>query len=297
MELERLREFLIISEEGSLKNAAEKIGVAPNVLSARFSTFEKSIGSQLLHRDAHGISLTENGAILLQNARDLIDSYDRSILALQSTSNDTYRSLKLQFCALGMAPELGIFLDKYCRRYPRLYLDLLDNTSVSIREGLSTGNIDIAVANGRENDFLDISGRLVVAHFPTINIYVANDHPLANKQHVSFSDLDGETFVLYPETEENCIRDLQLSLLQQSGISYEVYNANCTPHFYDLYVPMGKGIMFTPTDFHTPPNSHMITISDKGYDTYTYLLFNKDSQNETAMEFLEGYQTLLGGHK
>ena len=44
MDLERLKEFTLIAEEKSFKTAAERMNLAPNVLSTRFSDFEKKLG-------------------------------------------------------------------------------------------------------------------------------------------------------------------------------------------------------------------------------------------------------------
>ena len=41
-------------------------------------------------------------------------------------------------------------------------------------------------------------------------------------------DLDRETFILYPNMKESWTRTLQLQLLQESGISYHIYEENCS---------------------------------------------------------------------
>ena len=52
MDMDRLSEFLTVCEAGSFKAAAARLGVAPNVLSTRFRTLERSMGAQLSRRNA-----------------------------------------------------------------------------------------------------------------------------------------------------------------------------------------------------------------------------------------------------
>lgn len=296
MDLERMREFLVIVEEKSFKKAAERLGIAPNVLSARYQTFENSLETTLLTRNAHKTELTESGRLFLQNAKELIASYDRILDDLKEYGNSTYRSVSLEICGVTMdAPELGIFLDQYNRKHPQAYLELLSDNSYSITEGLSSGNIDIVVAYGNENDFMDVSGRICISHSSNLCVYVPNDHPLALKSQITFQELENEQFLLYPDTAEPCIRRHQLECLNRSGIHYDIYGGKYDAAFYNLLVPIGKGIILTPIVAPPPPNSTVLHITDPGYDTYTYLLYNANTTNEATLEFINEFQIFLRG--
>lgn len=296
MDLERMREFLVIAEEKSFKKAAERLGIAPNVLSSRYQSFENSLETTLLIRNAHRTELTESGRLFLQNAKELIASYDRILDDLKESENTAYRSLRFEICGVTMdAPELGIFLDLYNRRHPQAYLELLSDNSYCITEGLSSGNIDIAVAYGNEDDFTDVSGRICISHASNLCVYVPNDHRLALRSQITFQELENEQFLLYPDTVEPCIRRHQLDCLTRSGIRYSVYSGRYDPVFYPLLVPIGKGIILTPIVAPPPPNSSVLHITDPGYDTYTYLLYNAATTNEATLEFIKEFQSFLKG--
>ncbi len=294
MDIERVRELLIIAEEKSFKKAAERLHLAPNVLSARYHTFEASLETTLLIRNAHKTELTESGRLFLQNAKELVASYDRALDNLKEAENTAYRSLKLAICGTTLAaPELGIYLDQYNRKHPQTYLELLDDNSYTIREGLSSGNVDIFVAYGSKDDFNDISGRICISQAFSLCAYVPNDHPLALKSQITFRELNGEQFLLYPDTTESCIRKHQIDCLKRSGIQYTTYSGTYAPVFYSLLVPIGKGIILTHIVDPVPPNSTVLHITDPGYETYTYLLYNTNTANEATLEFIEGFQHYL----
>ncbi len=289
MDIERLREFLTITEEGSFHKAAGKLQLSPSVLSARFQAFERSLGTVLLKRNNHWIQPTEQGLSLIRQGRDLLSSWDRTQRKLISLKEQKASSLVLQLCGQTMPSDLGIFLEKYAREHPWLFLDLYDENTCSVREGLSSGRVDIAFAPGLEHDFDDISGRIVMAHFAHVHIHVANDHPLAGQNRIRFRDLQNETFILYPSMMDLFVRNLQLKLIRKSGISCEFYPDTCTPYYYDVLVSFGKGIRLFNWNDRLAPNTRMLTVEDPGYDTWLYLLYSTENRNPAVTEFIDAF--------
>ena len=223
MDIERLREFLTIVNEGSFRRAAEKLQVSPSVLSARFQGFERSMGAVLLERNNHWVKPTEQGQALIRQGVDLLTCWEHTAKKLDAMKNREASSLAIQLCGQTMPSELGIYLDIYARSHPRLFLNLYDDNSFMVRDGLSSGNVDITFVPGLEHDFEDIPGRVAMAHFHHIHVHVANDHPLAGNGKIRFKDLEDETIILYPSMLDPFVRELQMKLIQRSGIHCKIY--------------------------------------------------------------------------
>lgn len=289
MDLTRLREFKVIAEEKSFKKAALRLGIAPNVLSTRMRSFEDSLNTRLIRRVKNGIELTDTGKALLPNMDALLKSYTHITNTLEDLKNHTFQSLRLQFCANLMASELGPYLDVFCRRHPQLLLDIYDENTCTIRGGLKSGKVDISFVICREHDFEDIPGRILLYSFPTMYVHLPLDHPLAYETSIRFSRLSGETFILYPNMLDPWIRNLQISILNQSGIDYQIYEGSTSPYFFDLLVPIGKGIRLWNWRAETAPNSTLVPIDDKGYETYLYMLYDPDTSNPAVLHFINGF--------
>ena len=289
MNLDRLTEFCVIARIGSYEGASRELHIPPNVLSARLHSFEKSLNVRLVITDRKRLHLTDSGRLLMQNSEELMENYQKMKESFSHIQGRVYRSLHLQLCAQTLTNELGPWMDLYCRKYPRLFLDLYDENTCTIRDGLRTGLVDIAFAIGKETDFLDIPGRIVLTSYPEMKVFVPTDHALAGRRTVSFRELSGETFILYPNMIETHTRDLQLSMLEQAGIEYTVYEEQCSPHFFELLVPIGKGIRLWNWNEQMAPNTELLQISDKGYETYMYLLYNPQNPNPTVRSFIEGF--------
>lgn len=289
MDMDRLSEFLTVCEAGSFKAAAARLGVAPNVLSTRFRTLERSMGAQLSRRNAHKFELTEAGMALRKQAPALLEEYERMLSSMQSMKGVSFDSLKLQVCGQFLAPELGPFLDVYCRAHPGMFLELHDENACRLWEGLKSGQMDAAFAIGRETDYADIPGRIILNRYSNMMVHVPADHPLSRRDSISFSELDGQTFILYPNMLEPCIRQLQIRMLEQSGIRYTIYEDSGSPLFFDLLVPVGKGVRLWNWTGEIAPNTALIPIRDPGYETCMFLLYNPETDNPTTEHFIRHF--------
>ena len=220
---------------------------------------------------------------------DILASWEHTEKKLDAMKNREASSLAIQLCGQTMPSELGIYLDIYARSHPRLFLNLYDDNSFMVREGLSSGNADISFAPGLAHDFEDITGRIVMAHFHHLHVHVANDHPLAGNGRIRFKNLEDETIILYPSMRDPFVRELQMKLIQRSGIRCEIYPGEYSPFFYDLLVPIGQGVRLFNWNDRLAPNTTMLTVEDPGYDTWLYLLYSEENQNPAVTEFIDGF--------
>ena len=265
------------------------MGIAPNVLSMRIHNLENSLNAKLVNHIKNGIELTETGNTLLPNINAFLKSYTHMTDSLNNLKNHTFQTLNLQFCAHLIVSEMGPYLDIFCRKHPQLLLNIYDENTCLIRAGLRTGKVDIAFVVCREHDFEDITGRIPLSYFPNMYVYLPTDHILANEKKIHFSDLAEETFILYPNMQDSWTRDLQISMLDQSGIDYQIYDESSSPFFFDLLVPIGKGIRLWNWREENTPNTILLPIADNGYDVYLYMLYDPKTENPAVLPFINGF--------
>jgi DNA-binding transcriptional LysR family regulator len=72
MELRHLRYFVAVAEALNFTKAATRLHLAPPALSRQVSDLEDEPGVDLLKRTSHGILLTEEGKLFLEEARGLL---------------------------------------------------------------------------------------------------------------------------------------------------------------------------------------------------------------------------------
>ena len=70
--LEHLKLFALIVERGGMAAAGRELGLSPATVSARLAALEEHYRARLLNRTTRSLSLTNEGAVLLDGARQII---------------------------------------------------------------------------------------------------------------------------------------------------------------------------------------------------------------------------------
>ena len=183
------------------------------------------------------------------------------------------------------AKKLGVDLDELYVSQPDTGEQALDITDSLIRSGA----VDIYFAAvTRDFEIPGLTKTMVAAS--SQYVLLPRSHRLANRTTLSVKELDGESFVLYPRTKENSIRDFQLRNLKASGISYKVYESETSPLFYKLLVPIGKGLILSPRDMmDLPPNTVCISLTDIPFPAAPCFFYDRASLGEETEAFVRDY--------
>jgi len=137
--------FVRIAELGSLTRASAALQMSQSVLSRHVRALEGMLGYRVFHRTGRGISLTDEGQVLLPAARDL--------LARSAQFMDEAKALGGEpsgVIVLGMPGSIASILAgpvyKMAQgRYPKVRLRLVEGLSGVIDELLTLGRVDIGL--------------------------------------------------------------------------------------------------------------------------------------------------------
>lgn len=124
LDLGGLRVFREIVEAGSFAAAAERLNVAPPIVSKQLARLEGKLGTRLLHRSSRRMSLTEAGSTFYEQCRQALDILDAAASSIGKSASEPRGELKVSapaWCATSRFAEL--LLD-YRRRHPEVRFDL-----------------------------------------------------------------------------------------------------------------------------------------------------------------------------
>lgn len=289
MDLERLAEFVAVAQHGTLKEAASCLGISVATLSARLIRFEEHLGMPLFHRTGTAMTLTNTGRQLLTNALEILAQYQVIRQDIHKAKEHSYNKLRIAVTGSSLPLHLGPFLDRLILKHPDMQLELLDDSRHGIEDSLSSGAVDIyfapimdiPVPKNLFRQFVGLPGEYVL---------LPRSHPLADRSMVSIRELDGEHFILYPETAESAIRDFQLKNLQNSSIRFSLYDSNTSVIFSKLLVPIGKGILLYPTHMmDLPPNTVCIPVTDLPHHSMVCFFYHKTNTSPDVLAFTRDY--------
>lgn len=297
MDINRLEELLTLVQCSSFRSAASALGISPALLSNHIAILENKVGARLLVRSAHSVSLTEAGKRFIKDAQEICQDYHQIVAGIGSISESSSRSIRIGFSGFTIPSKLGPYLDTVNLQYPNINLELFDDRSYSIENSIGNGQLDIFFSYARSD--LEFSGIEKEAVYSTkVLVLVPIHHHLALKSSLSISDLDGERFVLYPRGSDTAYHESELAILDQSGISYSLYEGSVCPTAHFVMVPVGKGLALCPRVMRgmIPPNTIALPVIDPNFETTMFMFYRKDNPNPYLGEFLENFRNFgLGG--
>ncbi|HEY6643123.1 LysR family transcriptional regulator [Povalibacter sp.] len=113
-----------VVESGSFAEAARRMGVSAPMVTKYIGHLEQSLGTRLLNRSTHSLSLTDSGHAYYQRCVQLLEDIDEaeSIAGAQSTS--PRGSLRMSVSSDFGVNHLGPVLLEYSRQYPDVRIEV-----------------------------------------------------------------------------------------------------------------------------------------------------------------------------
>jgi DNA-binding transcriptional LysR family regulator len=192
--LEKLRLFLVVLEEGSLRRAADRLRISQSAITRQMQSLELDLGGRVLERTSAGVRPTKGGHTLAERAKTLLSDYDSTMAEVRRVVRGESERLRIGYIASGVQEYLGPALVVLRRAYPRLKVEMLDQTPGEMIIALRQGKIDLALTlHGVDLLSRDFYARKLA----TVRSLVALpfSHRLAIERQVFLSQLKGETFV------------------------------------------------------------------------------------------------------
>ena len=79
MDLRGIEFFLTVAEEGSISRAAERLHISQPTVSREMMELERELGKTLLVRTSRNVSLTPDGLLFRDTARDMLALYRKAV--------------------------------------------------------------------------------------------------------------------------------------------------------------------------------------------------------------------------
>lgn len=182
LDAKALRMFIAVVRCGSIRSAAEHLGVAASVVSRQIADTEKNVGLPLFDRTSRGVGLTDAGGLVLEHAQRVIE--ESGLLSEQLDQLRGVQQARVRLCCgegfLGDLIEHG--LKSFAKVYPSISYKLTLGSTDKVQEEVANGDADIGVAY---NPVIDTRIRSLAISRQPLCLVAAPDHPLLLKPSVS----------------------------------------------------------------------------------------------------------------
>lgn len=143
METQFLSTFVTVVDRGSMAAAARSLHITPAAVAQQIRTLERELGAPLIARAGRTVSVTEDGARILQRTRDLL----RQVADLRSVANenDLAGELRLGACPTALAGLLPDILSRMVAAFPQINVFIKPGYSADLYRAVEAGDLDAAM--------------------------------------------------------------------------------------------------------------------------------------------------------
>lgn len=219
MELRHLRYFATLAEELHFGRAAVRLHIAQPPLSQQIRQLEEELGVRLFHRTSHHVSLTEAGAVFLEDVRRMLAQLEEACRTAQRVGHGEAGYLRIGFIDSAVYDVLPTLLQAFRTRFPNVEVVLHQKASWEQIAELHSHMLDVGIIRppipATSLETLTIRQEPFVVALPV-------GHPLAEQKSIPLSALAHEPFVLFSRQIKTHFVAQVLQLCQQAGFEPQI---------------------------------------------------------------------------
>ncbi|CAO5258722.1 LysR family transcriptional regulator [Frankia sp. AgKG'84/4] len=195
MELRQLEHFLAAAEELHFTRAAQRVNIVQSGLSSSIGALERELGAKLFVRSTRAVRLTQEGEVLLAEARRILAAADTARAAVAGIAAGLRGRLTvgiMQCFRRGLTEALAAFH----AGYPAVELRLVQAPSADLLDRVAAGTLDLAFACVAG----EMPAGLTITPLDDAPLVFACSagHRLAGRSAVALRETVNEDFVDYP---------------------------------------------------------------------------------------------------
>ena len=292
IEIRHLKTLVTLRETGSLVEASERLCVTQSALSHQIKDLEARLGCELFLRKSRPLRFTEPGQRLLALADDVLARVDDAVREVQKLLHGEAGRLHMAIECHSCFNWLMPVLDTFRRQWPGVELDFSGGFLFEPLPALVRGEVDLVITS----DPQVLAG---ISYLPLFSyemqIALATDHGLVQRDFVRPTDLAEETLITYPVARERL--DLFNSFLQPAGVTPSaVRHAELTLMMVQL-VASGLGVCALPNwvlaDYL---QQGLIAVRSAGKSGVWPTLFAAVRADQLQQIFLQDFVSLARAH-
>lgn len=210
MELNYIREFVVLSHVLQFQDAAEMLFISQSSLSKHIKVIENELGQDLFIRSKRNVVLSDFGKAFLPYAKTIADTQKDYTEHLLHPEKD------IKTFVIGYIPLVTFytFLSFFCHfasKHPGYQYSFIQGSELELIQMLQEKKIDFALMSDTNIPESLYKKTKYTSDFLTV--VLPEKHPLAGKSELSLEDIKNESFIQF--SQFNSI----LSKFDQSGIT------------------------------------------------------------------------------
>jgi DNA-binding transcriptional LysR family regulator len=244
MELNQLRCFIAAAEELHFGRAAQRLDMLPSALGRHIRLLEDDLGTRLMSRTTRSVALTDDGAVLLREARILLEQADGLAVKIRARGRKETATIRVGAIDSAAAGLLPMLLHDFRRRRPDVTVKLTEEKTIRLLPRLMSGRLDLALVRPPEKP--DRRLEFLFLLHETAVVAVSDRHPLASRKRVSVADLAEQPLIVPERRSRPHSHDLTIKLFARAGLPARIVQLADEKQTIVNLVAAGIGVAIVP---------------------------------------------------
>lgn len=244
-ELRLWRQFVAVAEELHFGRAALRLHMTQPPLTQAIASLEQQLGLRLFDRTKRSVQLTEAGAALLPEARDLLDRARALPAQARAVAGGSAGRLRLAFVSTVGFTLLPPWVRAFRALYPDVQLDLLEATGDVQLQALERGDIDAGFLLHSPGFAPPGLEHLRIAREPLV-LALPEQHPLASARTLALGKVLAAPLVVFPRRILPSLHDAIFGLYHSAGRTPQVAQEAIQMQTIVNLVSAGLGLAWVP---------------------------------------------------
>lgn len=294
MDTKQLAYFIAAAKYQNFSRAAEEFYLSQPAISHQIKMLERELDTELFVRNTKKVTLTESGALFLEDAKAILESVEQ---AKQKLALARQQPSVLRICHLAAATHLFLsdVVNQFHVQYPHVKVRLIRQDAYVISESVSRRDADI---------YFSIMADLL--KYPTLEtkkiqtdslcLVTRKDHPALQQPTLDFKQLAKETFLVFYPNHARYLNKRIAELCTQLGFHPQVTEQ------FDLYenllqaVESGSGISILPYRSRSYMQANHLAftqLNGSNEDLDLAIAWEREVTNPAVPLFLELFQKYM----
>jgi DNA-binding transcriptional LysR family regulator len=220
MDLQQLRCFIAVADDLHFGRAAQRLDMLPASLGRHIRLLEECLGTTLLARTTRHVALTDDGTLILDDARATIAAADGIAARLRTRGRTQAATLRVGAIDSAAAGLIPLLLQDFSKQVHGVTIQIVEDKTIRLLPRLLSGRLDLAFVRPPPNP----DKRLAIQFLfhETAVIAVPSRHRLARRSELTIADLTDAPLIVPSRRSRPHSHNLTMQLFAEAGLKPNV---------------------------------------------------------------------------
>lgn len=187
MNIDYYKNFITIVECGNLSLAAKTLFIAQPSLSNQIKYLEKMYDCKLMIRNSRKIKLTEDGKLLYESAKEMINIYNQSFFKIKNKANHIKGVLSIAIPPTVYKELINKNFNSFSLKFPNVFLNIYETNSLQAQQYIDNNVCEVAITNA----VIENSENYNIKELDkeSFKVFLPENNPLLQKNNLNINDL------------------------------------------------------------------------------------------------------------